>query len=135
MNWNICSSIHRDQEYDGNVLLDTYLPLIIGILSLDNCNDAVNILKKQDLAGRKVAEDAAYNLAAQLLVAMVNMKNGAIQCDKLIDTVSKAQILLASIKFNGTGDYLRQKGDRRQKALEFATILDGYNNGILCPCT
>ena len=75
MNWNRCSSIHRDQAYDGNVLLDTYLPLIIGILSLDNCNDAVYILKKQDLAGRKGAKDAAYNLAAQLLVAMVNMKN------------------------------------------------------------
>ena len=47
----------------------------------------------------------------------------------------KAQILLASIKFNGTGDYLHQKGDMWQKALEFAMILDGYNNGILCPCT
>jgi hypothetical protein len=60
---------------------------------------------------------------------------GAETCQAVVDAVSYGQTLLADINFDGTGDYLRPKGQTKadyHRALELADFLDQYNNGLLC---
>ena len=110
----------------------------IGILDLkaaDLCEDAVNILDKREITGRnrKQANDAAYNMAAQLLAAQINLSAGAETCSEIVAATHEGQLLLESIGFDGTGQYLRPKdGQLYTDALTLATTLDEYNNGNLC---
>ncbi len=145
-NWNTCTGGNQPQTAaenggpsEGWFILDDLLNnpgYTIGILQLDgsDCEDAVNILDKRDiLSGKKKANDAAYNLAAQLLAAEVNLSAGAETCQEVVDAVNAAQTLLASIGFDGTGNYLRPKdGQQYQDANNLAATLDQYNNGDLC---
>ena len=152
-NWNTCTGGNQDQTAAENggpeagwYILDDLLKspgYVIGILELgeDDCKVAVYILNKSDIeAGKKKASDAAYNLAAQLLAAELNLSAGAKTCQAVVDAVNEAQTLLAGIEFDGTGNYLDPKSvkkskllqERAQRANELAFILDTYNNGNLC---
>ena len=107
----------------------------IGLLTLRgvDCQKAVYLLDKSDVStGRKMASDGAYNLAAQLLAAQMNLSAGAETCSSVVKAVTDAQNLLTSIKFNGTGSYLK-KGATYNQAISLASTLDKYNNGLLCP--
>jgi hypothetical protein len=142
-NWNSCS--HDGAFVDraaktGNHLADEFVnlthPLNIGILQVDTCPEIVAILNKSDLSSKKSASDAAYNLAAQLLGADLNVLAGAGTCPAATNAISQAQSLLAAANFNGTGQYW--KGGKnaaadRATALSLANTLDQYNNGKLCP--
>ena len=146
-NWNTCTNGNQEDTAaqnggaaEGWFILDDLLNdpgYTIGELELGegDCEDAVNVLDKRELLGnnKKTANDAAYNLAAQLLAAELNLSAGAETCLAVVDAVNEAQILLAAVGFDGTGKYLRPKdGQDYQDALDLAATLDDYNNGTLC---
>ena len=143
-NWNTCTGGNQNQTAAasggpdaGRYLLDDLLSdpgYTIGILRLDgeDCVAAVNILDKRQIEGQKMASDAAYNLAAQLLAAKLNLSAGAETCQEAVEAVNAGQALLNSIKFDGTGNYLRPRDARYPAANQLAATLDTYNNGNLC---
>ena len=146
-NWNTCTGGNQPQTAANNggpaggwYILDDLLNdpgYTIGILQLDgsDCEDAVNLLDKREITGnnKKKANDAAYNLASQLLAAQLNLSAGAETCQAVVDAVNAGQTLLASINFDGSGNYLRPKdGQLYTDANNLATTLDEYNNGLLC---
>ena len=103
----------------------------------------MKILSKQDLSGRNKASDAAYELAAQLLAAKLNLAAGAETCSGVQTAVMNGQALLANspgdtppgVNFDGTGSYLPSNTNKvalRNTALNLASTLDQYNNGDLC---
>jgi hypothetical protein len=112
--------------------------VFIGKLYVDNtCLEAVPILDKREIGanGKKQASDPAYNLAAQLLAAKLNLQAGAGVCPPVLTAINQAQALLTSINFTGTGTYLK-KMSAAQAALAncLATWIDDYNNNRLSAC-
>jgi hypothetical protein len=100
------------------------------------CEIATDLLDKTNwFTDKKMASDAAYGLAAQLLAAKANFTAGAKQCPAAANAVLAADNLLASINFDGTGTYLdaKSKDPNRPVATNLANTLDLYNNGLLCP--
>ncbi len=149
-NWTSCDG--RGNQYDRWLtdpeyynILDEFLPVALhSELMITECAVGVDILDKRDVAdpaevgdGRKKAGDAAYGLAAQLLAVQLNIEAGAGTCPALMDAKLAAEALLASIGFDGTGDYLKKaKGPDQavaQEANYLAGVLDSYNNNLLCP--
>jgi hypothetical protein len=104
----------------------------------NDCVEAVRILDKSDAkTGKKMANDAAYELATALFAAKLNLSAGAETCPAVITAVNDGQTLLDSINFTGTGSYLGPKvkgaaATTRTQALALAKTLDNYNNGLLC---
>ena len=167
-NWNSCTgggqidvaaeagNTSAERIAAATALLDDALQspgITIGLLTMiaDNniydCDDAtqqaINILSKLRIApnGREqlMASDGAYALASQQLAAIANVTVGAGSCPARDVAVIEGQTLLASIGFDGTGEYLTPKQARkdgntalRTDALRLAEVLDSYNNGTLC---
>ncbi|MEJ2270309.1 MAG: SdrD B-like domain-containing protein [Desulfobulbaceae bacterium] len=110
----------------------------IGILSLNDgdCVNAVSILDQRDIdSGKKKSSDSAYTLAMHLFAYELNQAAGACQSYAADQAAAAAQQLLFSYDFDGTGSYLRPKGqtyDDYYYALDLKDILDNYNNGLLC---
>lgn len=105
----------------------------IGALAVNSCVKGVNILDKSTIGGVKKASNAAYNMAAQLLAAKLNIQAGADpRC--IGPVVNEAQQLLLAIGFNGSTvpSFSAAQGSRMNV---LATLLDRYNNGdpTLCP--
>ncbi len=81
--------------------------------------------------GKQMASDPAFNLAAQLLAADLNVKAGALICPNAIGAINDAQALLEAVHFNGiTHDKL--SGAQARNANTLAATLDKYNNNLLC---
>ena len=99
---------------------------------MTTCLQAVNVLSKKDQAGVNHANDAAYELASQLLAAKLNLAAGAKTCAAVQSAVTNGQALLATIGFTGSGDYLIKTSANRTSALNLATALANYNMGTLC---
>jgi hypothetical protein len=120
-------------------VLSDNLPIDIttaGSLSgITECETVVYLLDKRDLSNRhrKRASDAAYNLAAQLAAALLNVNADAGTCPASTAAISDAQALLTSIDFDGFGQFLRPKDALYTEANNLAAILDDYNNNDLCP--
>jgi hypothetical protein len=145
-NWNRCTRGGQAAVADKNggantgfFLVEDLLPQQIGDFNVTLCTQAVKILSKQDQSSKSKANDAAYELAAQLLAAKLNLAAGAEACMAVQTAVMKGQALFANdpINFTGSGDYLgpKVKGallTLRNQALSLATTLDQYNNGNLC---
>jgi hypothetical protein len=147
-NWNTCTGGNQPATAASNggpaagwYILDDILNspgITIGVLTLDagDCIEAVRLLDKSDIdTDQKKANDAAYDLAAQLMAAMLNLSAGAETCPDVQSAVTDAQDFLASIGFDGTGDYLQPKGKDKslyQYAISLSKTLDNYNNGLLC---
>jgi hypothetical protein len=128
-------------------VLTPLLPLNVGIGYTDTptnsdyvvttCADAYYLLDKRKVNGghQKVASDAAYGLAAQLVASILNVKSNASHA--CIDaTIASAQVLLDRINFNGTGDYLGSKKAGTADyalAISLAHTLDLWNNNTP-PC-
>jgi len=105
----------------------------IGVLAVNTCVKGVNILDKSTIGGVKKASNAAYNMAAQLLAAKLNIQaNADPRCIGAV--VNEAQQLLLAIGFNGSTvpSFSAAQGSRMNV---LATLLDRYNNGdpTLCP--
>ena len=76
-----------------------------------------------------LASDPAFNLAAQLLAADLNIVAGT--CPAAVNAINDAQTLLAAVHFNGiTHDKL--SAAQATQANSLATTLDHYNNNLLC---
>jgi hypothetical protein len=144
-NWNRCTgggqaanAAKNGGAAAGFFLVEDLLPQLIGDFNVTTCQQAVKVLGKQDQSGKNKANDAAYELAAQLLAAKLNLAAGAETCTAVQQAVINGQALLDTINFTGSGDYLgpKVKGSKltqRNQALALATTLDQYNNGNLCP--
>jgi hypothetical protein len=161
-NHNCCTGGGQCQNAEDNggpiagwFLLEDLLPQLIGDLTVEHCCTGVNVLDKRkvgngsncDGSNKKMARDAAYGLAAQLLAAQVNFTVGACSCDEHLQAMADAQELLVCVGFDGNGGYLGPKRSQatrddccpvggsctdRGYATELAGILDDYNNGLLC---
>jgi hypothetical protein len=149
-NWSSCAQSSgkqydkAKQRGDWSKTLDGNLPQQIGDLFLagasvtggdsPDCLKAVSILNKTDIvSGKKMASDAAYGLAAQLLAAKLSIQAGADNtvCH-ITNLVADAQAFLADvINFTGTGSYLSGKAGQQaliDQANFYANLLDKYNN-------
>jgi hypothetical protein len=108
--------------------------IVIGTLVLHagDCLKAVRLLDKSTVdAGKKMASDPAFGLAAQLLAAKLNIVAGAGSCPAAVSAINNGQTLLAAIHFNGiTHDKL--SAAQATQATALATTLDRYNNNLLC---
>ena len=101
-----------------------------------DCTSAVNLLNKTTIDGKtKKASDPAFNLASQLLGAILNVDSGASigPNDSLV--ISEAEILLANHNFNGTATYIAFSASEATLANSLAALLDSYNNNGLDPAT
>ena len=149
-NWSSCSKGKQDPILDYVLSrfgfapalppdpLPNPLPAIttgvnFGTLNINTCSEGVNILDKSTTGGVKKASHPAYNMAAQLLAAKLNIQAGAdSRC--VPGYILEAEQLLVAINFSGTGSpsYSATQGARMNV---LATLLDRYNNGDpdLCP--
>jgi hypothetical protein len=93
------------------------------------CQAADDLLNKSTIAAKsqKMASDPAFNLAAQLLGAILNVDAGAgIAANDLV-ALKEADALLAIHSFNGL-TYTAFNAQEAALANTLATILDKYNN-------
>jgi hypothetical protein len=125
-NWS--GSCNGGRQADS---LGTYLGagIAVGNLFVDQtCTEAVPILNKSDIVTlKKMASNAAYNMAAQFLAAQLNVNKGVTTCTKVANTLTSAQALLVAVNFVGTGTPTMTKPQQTQ-ANTYASILDAYNN-------
>ena len=93
-----------------------------------DCVAVVRLLNKSTIgSGAKMASDPAFNLAAQLVAALLNKAAGATFPSCAATAAADAQSLLAAIHFNGnTHDTMTDA--QKQRALNDAGALDRYNN-------
>jgi hypothetical protein len=135
MNWSSCSGGNQAPILDQTIAAAGG-SVAIGDLDVATCDVAVRILGKRDVVtGANRASDAAYNLAAQLLAAKLNVVAGAGTCATATSAIASAQSLLAGIDFTGTGAFLPSGGPpppERTQANNLASTLDDYNNGLVC---
>jgi hypothetical protein len=133
-NWSSCSGSSGKQRPVLDQTLAAAGSIAIGALIVRDCKTAVAILNKSDIkTGAKQASDPAFNLAAQLLAAKLNVVAGAATCSSESGAVTNAQALLALVQFTGTGTYAKSMtGAQRNQANNLATTLDRYNNNLLC---
>jgi hypothetical protein len=143
-----CGPTPGERLLGGCALLDDVLQppgITIGLVTLMadddvfDCDlgteDARYILDKRDLSPKhkKMASDAAYGLAAQLLAAIANDTAGAGVCPEAGQAIVDGQQTLVDLGFDGTGNYCRRLNSSAcQEANTLAGILDSYNNGTLC---
>jgi hypothetical protein len=133
-NWSSCTGgkqyIKAQQRGQLDKTLDGNLPITLGNVSIDTCQKGVYILDKRDLNGNKMASDAAYNMAAQLLAAMLNRKALSGNSCNIDQLIIDANALLVQINWTGYGPFLGKGANKTlvAKANNFATLLDKYNN-------
>lgn len=111
---------------------------------ITSCKLAVSILNTKDfVSGKVLASDPGYNLAKHLLAAQLNFGAGAckpafeVYSDMTIDEVAlAAEKLLDEVNFDAVDTGISKKDKKvAAYALELATILDNYNNGMYCGTT
>jgi hypothetical protein len=157
-NWSSCTGGKQYEKalapggFGFDKTLDGNLPQTIGDFVIEECEEAVFVLSKQDQNGKNQGGDAAYLLAAQLLGAELNVSAGVVPCTAAANAIADGQILLGSTGgvlsdgtvvsagdaagFTGSGTYWKggkNAATLRAKALEIAGILDSFNNNTLCP--
>lgn len=139
-NWSSCTGGRQAPVLDQTLYAAGSIS--IGLLTLNggtanqspDCLKAVRLLSKSDVStGAKMASDPAYNLAAQLLAAKLNVVAGAGTCGAATTAIADADALLTAIGFDGTGAYKSSMTPaQRSQANALASTLDAYNNNLLC---
>jgi beta-propeller repeat-containing protein len=135
-NWASCASSNGKQKpvLDQTLAAADPAGITIGTLTLHSgdCLKAIRLLNKSTIdTGNKMASDPAFNLAAQLLAAKLNVVAGAGTCPAAVNAINNGQALLAATHFNGsTHDKLSPA--QATQANSLATTLDRYNNNLLC---
>jgi carboxypeptidase family protein len=143
-NHSSCANSNGKQEPILDRTLASTEPggLLIGRLTLHgstskpdkapSCTAAVNLLNKTTIDGKKkVSSDPAFNMAAQLLAADLNILAKARTCQAANSAIADGQALLYAVNFNGLTHTTLTSAQATQ-ANNLATILDRYNNGLLC---
>jgi hypothetical protein len=141
-NWSSCTGGGQKPTLDQTLLkmAQASTPATLGLLVLNPltqlaatvCRNAVNILSKQTLGGKKMASDPLFNMAAQLLAADLNVGSGAGQCAASASAINQAHALLTKYKFDGNGYTPKLTPADANLANSLATSLDKYNNNKLC---
>jgi hypothetical protein len=141
-NWSSCTGGGQKPTLDATLLklAQAGTPATLGLLVLNPqtqnpatvCQNAVNILSKQTLGGKKMASDPLFNMAAQLLAADLNLGAGAGQCAASATAVNQGHALLAKYKFDGNGYTPKLTSADATLANSLGTTLDKYNNNKLC---
>jgi hypothetical protein len=108
--------------------------ILVGVLQVATCKQGVNLLQIKNLQGTEMKNNAAYNLAAQLLAAQLNLAAGSEYCPASDQTISQAQLLLLELNFDGTGGYLDPPKSNQdvETAGKLIEQLTNYNTGTLC---
>ncbi len=97
-----------------------------------DCSKAFNLLDQTTIDGKKKsASDPAFNMAAQLLAAKLNVVAEAGSCTAANDAIAAGQALLDAVPFNGL-THTKLTAAQTTQANALATTLDRYNNGLLC---
>jgi hypothetical protein len=136
-NWNSCTNGNQDAVLD-ETLDDSLLNGIwIGLLFVDECEEAVLILDKRDTDGKKQASDPCFNAASQLLASELNKEAGARTCTDLATLQQETQEALFDEEFLGNRCNLKKRQDAAviQLLNTNAGLLDDYNNnetGSVC---
>lgn len=105
---------------------------LVGNLFVNTCPEAVSLLNKSTLAGKKQASDPAYNFAAQYVAYQLNYLAGAYSSTTAANAAASGQAILVAINFDGTGSYTKTLTAAQAAALNsYARILDNYNNNTL----
>jgi len=102
-----------------------------------DCSKAVALLNKStydSCGGKKMASDALFNMAAQLVAAELNLAAGAYTCGPVINAVSTANALLTKYGFNGCAYSGKVSAADATLANNTATKLDDYNNDRPAAC-
>ena len=111
-NWSSCSKGNQKPVLDQTLAKAEPSGITIGILTLHgsasnpntapDCLKAVRLLDKSTIdSGKKSASDPAFNMAAQLSAAKLNLVAGAGSCPAAVSAINSGQALLAAIHFNG----------------------------------
>ena len=108
--------------------------ILLGELTIDSCQLAINLLQAQDSTGVDHSADTAYNLAAQLLAAQLNLAASAEYCPAVDEAVRAGQLLLIQQGFDASGGYFSvvENNQDRQAADFLVEQLVEYNAGSLC---
>ena len=154
-NWNRCTGGGQQYTADANggweegfwLLEDVLDPYIGGgivwddmltddlVFALTDCDEAVKILDKRDLDGKKQASDPLHNLATHLLAAQLNFGAGACTTPEVLYAAMDAEMLLDEYNFDGYGHdglHKKQDADDIEYAYSLAEYIDDYNNGEFC---
>ncbi len=137
-NWSSCTGGGQKPVLDQTLLkmAQAGTPVTLGLLVLNPltqspstvCRNAVNILSKQTLTGKKMSSDPLFNMAAQLLAADLNVGSGAGQCAASATAINQAHALLTKYNFDGNGYSPKLTTADANLANSLATTLDKYNN-------
>lgn len=111
--------------------LTQWLPQQLGAFQIPStgCAEAVNVLSNPS---GKYAEN---QLAAQLLAAELNVAAGASTCSSVSTAIADANQLLTTIGYNPANaptHIIGSSSQYRAQALSLATLLNNYNNGLVC---
>lgn len=129
-NHSSCTGGNQDPVLDETLASFTGGGVLIGALFVDTCEEAVAILDKRDLKGRKRASDAGFNAAAQLLAYRLNAQKGSYTCQAAMEAAEGAQAILAGYGFDGYK--LLNNRPLAQQLNNYAHTLDLYNNNMIC---
>lgn len=142
--WNTCAEGNQAESARANggrdagwILMDDLLAdpgILIGVLQVETCEQGVHLLQVMSSQGVEMKNDPAYALAAQLITAQLNLAVGSEYCPASDQAVSRAQLLLLELKFNGTGRYLGPPlvSANLENAIKLTEELTDYNSGSLC---
>ena len=141
-NWSSCSKGKQAPVLDRTLAKAETTGIAIGRLTLHgsatrpdvapDCLKAFNLLDKTTIDGKKKsASDPAFNMAAQLLAARLNVVAGAGSCTAANNAIAAGQTLLHAVVFNGL-THTKLTAAQTTEANALATTLDRYNNGLLC---
>ncbi|MCI5140853.1 MAG: hypothetical protein D3909_03815, partial [Candidatus Electrothrix sp. ATG1] len=149
-NWTSCDGHgNQDPVLDDTLALayqciDNGSGILIGDVCINTCDAAVSILDKRAISddldlmrGEKLAGDACYNAASQLLAAQLNNLADA-GCPALIDLISETQAALIDAGFTGEAPCFEKVRGKKSSAVrvlqellnDLAGQLDDYNNNI-----
>ncbi len=101
-----------------------YLPISLGSYSVDDAAEAVLILSFQGQASNGINK-----LMAQLLAAKLNIANGA-DGSAVASTIADADAFLMTHNSSSWGSLTKAQ---QKQVLQWMTILDNYNNGLIGP--
>jgi len=105
------------------------LSITLGAYTVGTFADATAVFDNMN-CGKSSANDAAGCLAAQLLAAKLNVKNGAGTC--IAPTIASADAFLVSIGYTGPNATYTLTAAQRAQAIQLKDVLDTYNNGLGC---
>jgi hypothetical protein len=140
--WNTCAPENRAAVAAANggraagwILVDDLLAdpgIQLGNYAVPACQEALALLGGRTAAGEE-SGDPVYGLAAVLLAAELNLRAGSEICPIADEAALGGHLVLASVDFDGTGEYADVLSDETANAIpRLVELLEGYNRGELC---